>query len=337
MRTRKVRSVDRTLAFSICGLLLFLPANLFPIMTFEVVGRSNDNRLVSGVFGMFRDGEHIVAGMILATSILAPFARFAAAVAVTLPIRLGRPEKSSRAMQRFLRGLDRWAMLDVYLLAIVVAYAKLSNFGNVYFQGGWYPLLGIILLSIAVSVTYDPDTVRELTSPQPPSDAEHEKRRSLVVTEALLLTSMILYVPSYAYPVLNIVEYGKVDHDTVYGSILELTSGGQYLLGALVLLASMVVPTMKILTLAVLTLSVRLGVKYRKTDRLLLYRIVEAIGRWSFVDLFVGSILIALAELGVFATVTPGPGLIFFAGVVLSTMLAAMAFDPRLIWDAAKD
>jgi paraquat-inducible protein A len=133
------------------------------------------------------------------------------------------------------------------------------------------------------------------------------------------------------------VEYGKVNHDTVYGSILELTSGGQYLLGGLVLLASMVVPTLKILTLAFLTASVRLGCKFRKTDRLLLYRIVEAIGRWSFVDLFVGSILIALAELGVFATVTPGPGLIFFVGVVLSTMLAAMAFDPRLIWDAVRD
>jgi paraquat-inducible protein A len=337
IRERKANSVDRTLALALCGLALFVPANVYPIMSFEVVGRSNDNRLISGVIGLFGDDAHVVAAMVLATSLLVPLLKFLCTIAVLLPIRIGRPQFSSAALQRLLDRLDRWAMLDIYLLAVAVAYAKLSNFGDVGFRGGWGPLLGIILVSILVSFSYDPGAVREAIDQGACAKADARPRKNLAVTVALLVTAAILFIPSYTWPVLTIVEYGEVHHDTVYGSILELTSGGQYLLGALMFCASIIIPTSKLLALTFLVLSVRMRWKIWRSDRLMLYRIVEAIGRWSFVDLFVVSILIALGELGVFATVTPGPGLIFFAGVVLSTMLAAMYFDPRLIWNPAEE
>jgi paraquat-inducible protein A len=336
IRFRKPASIERSLALAICGLLLFVPANAFAIMTFTVMGSWNDNRVLTGVAGLFKDGAHIIGLLVLVASFLAPLARFVCAFAVLLPIHLGRPELSSSRLHKMLEGLDRWAMLDVYLLAIVVAYAKLSNFGTSELAIGWYPLVGLILVSIALSISYDPEAVTEAKGAAHEASAEPVSHKSLRVTEALLLTGAIFFIPSYVLPVLRLVEYGAVHDDTVYAAVLELTSGGQYVLGILMFCASIVIPTMKLLTLTFLVVSIRLRWNFRMSDRLMLYRIVEAIGRWSFVDLFVVSILIALAELGVFATASAGPGLVFFAGVVLSTMLAAMSLDPRLIWNPAR-
>jgi paraquat-inducible protein A len=333
IRTRKPLSIDRTLALCVSGLLLFLPANLYPILRFTAVGRGNDNRLLTGVVELFEGGATIVGLLVLLASVLAPLARFACGVAVLLPIRLGHPERCSRMLRRGFDGLARWAMLDVYLLAVVVAYAKLSNFGDSSLDAGWYPLLGLIVVSILVSLSYDPDAVREaVDGPSEPVDPG-PTRQSLRITEPLLVAAAILFIPSYTLPVLNIVEYGVVHEDTVYAAVLELTSGGQYLLGGLMFCASIIVPTLKLLVLTLLVVSIRAGWVRLMPDRLALYRVVEAIGRWSFVDLFVVSILVALAELGVFATASPGPGLVFFAGVVVCTMLAAMSLDPRLIWE----
>jgi paraquat-inducible protein A len=337
IRFRKPSSIDRTLALSICGLLLFVPAMASPILTFTAVGRWNDNRLMTGVLGLFENEAYLVAALVLGASILAPLARFCCAVAVLLPIRLGLPRFSRPELHRVLDGLDRWAMLDIYLLAIVVAYAKLSNFGSSTLNAGWYPLLGLIVISILVSISYDPEAVSQATSPAAEPSSKPVSRGSLRVTESLLLTAAILFVPSYTLPVLRLVEYGKIHEDTVYGAVCELTSGGQYALGLMMFCASILIPTIKLLTMTFLVASVRLGWTFLKSDRLMLYRIVETIGRWSFVDLFVVSILVALAELGVFATAVPGPGVVFFASVVVLTILAAMSFDPRLIWNPAEE
>ncbi len=333
---RKYSSIDRTLAFSICGILLFVPANIHVILTFTAVGRWNDNRLMTGVSGLLDDGAYIVGMLVFGASFLAPLARFVCAIAVLLPIRLGFPRFSSPKLQRILDGLAHWAMLDVYLLAVVVAYAKLSNFGDSAFGIGWPLLLGLILVSVLVSISYDPDAVIRARDTNRETHPEPISFQRLRVTESLLLTAAILYVPSYTLPVLRLVEYGALHEDTVYSAVLELTSGGQYALGVLMFFASIIVPTMKLLTLIFLVVSIRFRLSVAKSDRLMMYRIVEAIGRWSFVDLFVISILVALAELGVFATATPGPGLVFFAGVVVLTMLASMSLDPRLIWNPVK-
>ena len=129
------------------------------------------------------------------------------------------------------------------------------------------------------------------------------------------------------------MEYGDIHLDTVYGAVLEFTDGGQYALAVMMFCASLLIPALKVIFMGFLVLSVRLRWTILRRDRLMMYKIIETIGRWSFVDLFVVSILIALAELGVFASAMPGPGLVFFAGVVVLTMLAAMSFDPRLIWN----
>jgi paraquat-inducible protein A len=104
----------------------------------------------------------------------------------------------------------------------------------------------------------------------------------------------------------------------------------------IVLVASFMIPLGKLLALAYLLISVQRGSVSRGRDRTRLYRVVEFIGRWSLLDIFVAAFTVALVQLQPVMSVAPGPGVLFFAAVVVLTMLAAEAFDPRLIWDAHK-
>lgn len=107
-------------------------------------------------------------------------------------------------------------------------------------------------------------------------------------------------------------------------------------LAALVFFASVAVPVLKLVGLAILLISTHMGTNRALYDRTVLYRVVDAIGRWSMIDIFMESILVALVQFGKIASVYPGPGAIAFAAVVILTMLAARSFDPRLMWDSAR-
>jgi paraquat-inducible protein A len=107
-------------------------------------------------------------------------------------------------------------------------------------------------------------------------------------------------------------------------------------LAALVFFASVAVPVLKLIGLGILLISTHTGTGWALHDRTVLYRIVDAIGRWSMIDIFMESILVALVQFGKLASVYPGPGAIAFAAVVILTMLAAHSFDSRLMWDSAR-
>jgi paraquat-inducible protein A len=117
--------------------------------------------------------------------------------------------------------------------------------------------------------------------------------------------------------------------------VRELLEIGMWPLAALVFFASVAVPVLKLVGLAVLLVTTHTGTPWALHDRTILYRIVDAIGRWSMIDIFMESILVALVQFGQVASVYPGPGAIAFAAVVILTMLAAHSFDPRLMWDGA--
>ncbi len=161
------------------------------------------------------------------------------------------------------------------------------------------------------------------------------KPNSVARTWALLVTALIFYIPANTLPVMTVISFGKGEPDTILSGVVTLIEGEMWALALLVFFASFVVPLMKILGLAFLLISVQRRSRWRPRDRTRLYRIVDAVGRWSMLDVFMVSILIALVKLGSLATIDPGAGATFFAGVVVVTMIAAMTFDPRLIWDSA--
>lgn len=159
------------------------------------------------------------------------------------------------------------------------------------------------------------------------------KPNSVHVTWALLLTAIIAYVPANLYPVMTVVSLGRTQSDTIFSGVIYLLTHGDWPLALIVFIASIMVPLLKIVSLVYLLLSVQRRSPLRRTQRTRLYRLIELVGRWSMVDIFVVSLLAALVQAGALATIEPGVGAIAFTLVVVLTMLAALSFDPRLIWD----
>jgi paraquat-inducible protein A len=155
-------------------------------------------------------------------------------------------------------------------------------------------------------------------------------------TWAFSIAAVVLYIPANIYPVLTVVRFGSGEPNTILGGVRELLDIGMWPLAALVFFASIAVPVLKLIGLGVLLISTRTGTAWALHDRTVLYRIVDAIGRWSMIDIFMESILVALVQFGKLASVYPGPGAVAFAAVVILTMLAARSFDPRLMWDSAR-
>lgn len=157
---------------------------------------------------------------------------------------------------------------------------------------------------------------------------------SLMLTWALTITGALLLIPANVLPVMTVIYLGSGEPSTIIGGALELYHNGLWGIALIVFVASIAVPVMKLVGLVILCLIVqwRLNVSPRQAMRV--YRVVNGIGRWSLLDLFMISILVALVDMGAIAEVNAGPGSTAFATVVVVTMFAVRAFDPRLVWDA---
>ena len=159
------------------------------------------------------------------------------------------------------------------------------------------------------------------------------KSASIQNTIALMLAATALYIPSHLLPVMTLVELGDVTHSTILEGMLQFWQTGAYPIAIVIFVASILIPLLKILALTWLCAAATGRV--RPSPRALgkIYWFTELLGRWSMVDIFVVGILVSLVQLGNYMTITPGPGALAFAGVVMLTMLAAMSFEPRLLWD----
>jgi len=160
---------------------------------------------------------------------------------------------------------------------------------------------------------------------------------SLQKTSAYLVAAAILYLPANLLPVLRTSTVLGEEDDTILGGVLVLLQTGSWPLALLVFFASIVVPLLKIFSIGFLVLMSALHVSGHELARARLYRVVEFVGRWSMLDIYVVTLLVALVRMGKLASVSPGPGALAFGAVVVLTMLAAQSFDPRSIWDPIRE
>ena len=156
---------------------------------------------------------------------------------------------------------------------------------------------------------------------------------SIMRTWALLIAAAILYIPANLLPVLHTASLFGNEDDTIMSGVALFWNDGDYPLAAVIFVASILVPMLKLATLGFLTISVQRRSIWRPRQRTTLFRIVEGIGRWSMLDVFVITLTVALVRFKSLAVITPGPGALAFASVVVLTMIASMQFDPRLMWD----
>jgi len=366
-------SLYRTLMLTLTALVLFVLANIFPFMTFKMEGREQESTLMTGVMELYNADLWFLAAVVLCASILIPLVKMLATLYVVLPLQFNRRPWHVAAVFRLVETLTPWAMMEVYLLGVFVAYVKLVELATIELGVALFSFMALIVVVAAADASLEPHAVwrrlgqgprvtrlppglraklvgchacdlvsqlrpapkgGRLLCPRCGAAVHRRKPNSLARTWALVLTATILYIPANLFPVMTVISFGKGAPDTILSGVVHLIEGGMWPLALLVFFASITVPVLKLLGLSYLLISVQRKSQWRPRDRTRLYRITEAVGRWSMIDIFMISILVALVKLGSIATIEPGVGATSFAGVVMITMIAAMSFDPRLIWDS---
>jgi paraquat-inducible protein A len=160
---------------------------------------------------------------------------------------------------------------------------------------------------------------------------------SIARTWALLVAALILYIPANALPVMYTRMFGKGSDSTIINGVIEFWRGGSYGIALVIFVASIAVPCVKFLVLGLLLTTSRRRSVRAMLERARLYRLIEWVGYWSMLDVVVVAIVSALVKFQALSDIEPRIGILFFGMVVILTMLAAMSFDPRMIWDGAAD
>jgi paraquat-inducible protein A len=192
---------------------------------------------------------------------------------------------------------------------------------------GFYSCHTCNLLTKSMSGVHHPQC------PRCGSPLHFRKPDSIARTWALLIASYILFIPANVLPIMHTSSLFGAQSDTILSGVVYLWTSGSWHLAVIVFVASILVPGAKLVALTVLVVSVQRGSTWDPLQRTKMYRIVELVGRWSMLDIFVVAMLVALVQLHALATIRAGAGAVAFGAVVVVTMFAAMAFDPRLIWD----
>jgi paraquat-inducible protein A len=363
-----VESLDRSLALAVAGLVLVAVANTLPFMSLSIQGRVQQVSLVTGAIELFDQGFWSLAALVAVTTIIAPSLKLGATLYVVAGLRLARPPRDLPLVLRWLGRLGPWSMVEVYLLGVFVAYVKLVDLASIGIGAACYSLAALMVLMVALDSVLRPEIAwRELerrgllparrapegvpavlchscgiTAPavghacaRCRAPVHLRKYDAIGRSWALAVTALVLYIPANLFPVMTVISFGSGAPSTIAGGIMELFAAGMWPLALLVFFASITVPVLKLIGLMFLLVSTQRGSRWRLRDRTVLYRIIETIGRWSMIDIFMISILVGLVRLGSLATIEPGVGAVSFAAVVIITILAAMTFDPRLMWDAA--
>jgi len=194
--------------------------------------------------------------------------------------------------------------------------------------------LGLVLCEVCGLLTRPADLEEPGHCPRCGQELELRRHNMIQRTWALLIAATICYIPANLLPVMGTTTPTYAEKDTIMSGVVLLYVHGSWPLALIVFIASVMIPIAKIAALAYLLISVQFRSIRNREERIRLYRLVEFVGRWSMLDVFVVTFVVALVQLQPLMSVEPGAGVVFFAAVVVLTMLAAETFDPRLIWDS---
>lgn len=360
------RSIGAALACALSTFILLLPANLSPLMTVHMLGAERSAVLGSGIALMWREHFELLAVILGLTGIVLPLLRFsalslvlAAVLCAWRPVWLGR-------CYRWTLWLDAWAMPDVYLIGCFVGYTRVTQELTGSIDAGGYCFIAAAFLSMLTRATLDRRTVWRAIAPErqvapgermlsctacdrvAPVECEGQpcprcgltlrKRKPGAISQgaALSVAACVLAFPANLYPMTISFQLGHTVTHRIIDGVSELFKAGLWPLGILIFCTSIAIPFVKLAGMAWFIASV-----LRRSDRHLrtktfLYRLIDELGRWSNVDVFTIAAFVPLIRFDGMADARPYDGATAFALVVILTMAASRAFDPRLMWDAAQ-
>ncbi|MGH6875951.1 MAG: paraquat-inducible protein A [Rhizomicrobium sp.] len=363
------RSITAALACALATFFLLFPANLLPLMRIDMFGMHRENVIGGGIAILWNNGWFLLAGLSGILVVVIPFVRFGLLSAVLGALRLDfRPSWLGPAF-RWSLWLNRWAMLDVFLLASFVGYYRLAHVAQLHVsvQVGGEIFMGAAFLTMLSRALLDRRTVWRAIAPEAhihpgeetlscttcdlvqPVTRDGEacprcgatlytrKTDSIRRTLALLAAAFVLFFPANIYPMNVSHQLGTVQAYTIFDGIRDLFMSGLWPLGVLITCTSILVPVGKIIALGWFVLSAT----GRSTGHLVLkakvFRLIAELGRWSKTDPFTIVFFVPLLNMGVFATASAGWGATAFIMMTFLTMIAVDTFDPRLMWDVAEE
>lgn len=369
-RIDPARSIEHTLALVITALVLLILSNIYPIIQVEAEGHDMSATLWGCVKYLFTNDNKMLAALVFLTSIGAPLIQLVGLLYILLPVHLHRIPPFAPQIFRLVRTITSWSMLEVLMLGILVSVVKLSALATVIPSIALWTFALLMILIAAILSDLDTETLWEKISPtngllQLSQYSQHtqltnchncqllcivqsghdtccprcrttlhmRKPKSLTRCTALVIAAIIMYIPANLLPVMLVTSLGETEGDTIISGVMHLAITGDIPLAIILFIASICVPTIKLVILCFLLITVHFKSRWRPKERTVLYRLTEFIGRWSMVDIFVVTLMAALVQISGLMVIEVGMGALAFSAVVVLTMLAAMSFDPRLIWD----
>lgn len=360
------RSIAAALACSLTTFVLLLPGNLSPLMTVHLLGAERSSVLSSGIVSMWRERFELLALVLGLTGIVLPLVRFGALSVVLAAVMWGKHPHWLGRCYRWTVWLDAWAMPDVYLIGCFVGYTRVTQNLTGSIDAGGYCFVAAAFMSMLTRATLDRRTVWRAIAPErqvapgdrvlsctacdlvaPVEEAGRpcprcgltlRKRKPDAVARAAALSfaAFVLAFPANLFPMTLSVELGHEVRHRIIDGVFELFKAGLWPLGILIVCTSIAIPFMKLAGMGWFIVSI-----LRRSDRHLrtktfLFRLIDELGRWSNVDVFTIAAFAPLIDFDGLASARPADGATAFALVVILTMAASRAFDPRLMWDAAR-
>ena len=364
----------RSIGYALSALFMLVLANMFPFIDMRVAGLANAVRLMQIPAVMVDEDYVSMATLFMALVQLVPALCMAALVLLCgrAPLPLG----IKRWLARLLFQLKSWCMVEIFLAGVLVSFVKLMTYGDIGIGSSFVPYCLFCLLQVRAFQCIDRRWLWQEIKPAPrlhrpltdgitgmrqgvrsctcctailPADQVRcprcrtngyvRRRHSLQWTLALLATSIMLYIPANLMPIMVTEALGNQMHSTIMAGVILLWGGGSYPVAMVIFIASIMVPSLKMVAIGWLCWDAN-GRKKPRADgeRMhLIYEVVELLGRWSMIDVFVIAVLSALVRMGQLMSIHPATGAVLFALVVILTMFAAMTFDPRLSWDRVSE
>lgn len=363
-RTRGT-GMSAALALAATTFVLLVPANLLPVYRVGLLGASRGSHVFSGVTVLWRQGWPELAIPVLLFAVVVPLLRFGLLAAVLATLRTSRRPRWLGPAFRVAEALGKWAMPEVMLLGLWVAYGRLEALFALTIEPGGYFWAAAAIAGLTTraaldsralwrDILPDPDVVPTdgiaCTSCERPAPAaaagtpcprcgavlHRRKPDSVAWTTALTVAGLIFYAPANLLPMAATIQVGAFLPYTVLKGVRDLAAADLWGLAVLVFTASFAIPLLKLAGMFWLLWSVRSRSTRHLRRKTRLYEIIHEIGRWSMVDIFAIASFVPLMQFAEIAGARAMPGAAAFVMVVILTMAATETFDPRLLWDAGE-
>jgi len=365
--------VQRGLAWAVTALICLAMAMVLPFIGFDVRGIGNSITLTDTGSTLARFGEPLVAATVLLGIVILPLVYLVGFIILHTRLLRSRGGHHDELLARAVSHIGPWIMADVFLIALLVSLTKIAGMATLDIGPAFWAYGAFVLALVKTQLALDTDWLWFRLAREPPSppgiqvginardqdmtgchvcglinrvdstgrgrcrrcgDRVHTRAPwSLQHTLALLLLAGLLYIPANTLPITHTTRFGAEQASTIVGGVISFVQAGDLPIAIVIFAASVLIPIGKMLALAGLCWRARQPDRSNPLVSARMYRLIDFIGRWSMVDVFVVAILVALVRAESLMSITPGPAALAFAGMVIVSMIAAMRFDPRLLWE----